>query len=375
VTFWPALVGLLLAACGPRHTAPQVDPPDGIAIAVYATAGDALAVIDDRRTLDITGDSILLDRIDDATSLPSLVIEPIGTRALAIGACARDRLALPKAEAGDQAPAGSVLSPLVRCSVRGAPARYRVRVLYTMKARYRVRHEIAVAGERATVTTRFALWTPAWNARAVATLFEGRPGGEVPPRELARGPVTLDGGVAVLAGPVREAAARVRHIFDGGVHNDVDSSDLTWRRDSRTTVWATLELDGIRLPTGDVHVHLEEPGDEPHDVDVPEAAPEQLGGMLRVPLWVDEQLRGTRQHWVERADGQNLNDRFLLAVSNLGDTPREVWIEEHLRTSRHQTILRASPHKPQLSGALARSRIVIAPRSTERVSYAIHTEL
>jgi len=369
----------VLAACGPHHTVPVVDPPDGISIAYYAAGGDGLAVIDDRREIEVTGDAILLDRIDDTTSLPSLVIEPIGTRALAIGACARERLALPAAAtkpADPDAPAPEgVLSPLVRCTVRGAPGRYRVRVLYTTKATYTVRHDVSVSGERATVSTRFALGTPAWRARAVATLYEGLPGSEVPPRELARGSLTLDGGTSVLSEPAREVAARVRHVFDGGVRNDVESSDITWRRDSRSTVWVTLELEAIKLPAGSVHVHLELGGGEARDIDVPEGASEQLGGALRVPLWVDEQLRGTRQHWVERADGVNLTDRFTLAVSNLGDQAREVWVEEHLRTAKRQTVLPASRNKPQLAGPVARNRVVIAPRSTERVSYAIHNEL
>jgi hypothetical protein len=179
----------------------------------------------------------------------------------------------------------------------------------------------------------------------------------------------------VLAEPAREVAARVRLVFDGGVRNEVDSSDLTWRHESRSTVWAMLELEALKLPRGSVHVHLELGDGEARDVDVPDTAPEQLGSALRVPLWVDEQLRGSRQHWVERSDGSSLTDRFTLAVSNTSDAAREVWIEEHLRSAKRQTVLRASRQKPQLAGPVARTRLVIAPRSTERISYAILTQL
>ncbi len=86
---------LALAACGARPAAPPiVDPPDGVSLALYAGADRGYAVVDDRRTVEVAGGRLLLDRIAPGAALPELLIEPLGAArgALTIDACARERL-------------------------------------------------------------------------------------------------------------------------------------------------------------------------------------------------------------------------------------------------------------------------------------------
>jgi len=92
-------------------------------------------------------------------------------------------------------------------------------------------------------------------------------------------------------------------------------------------------------------------------------------------VWIDPSLRGMRQRWVDRADGATLADRFQLSVSNLGDAPREVWIEERLRPARRRQIARSWPQKPALAGKVARTRIVLPPGKIERLGFTIAYEL
>ena len=83
--------------------------------------------------------------------------------------------------------------------------------------------------------------TPAWGARGELVLHDGLPGAGEPPRELARGTITLDGGVAVLALPAREVSARLVRVYEGMVrHAGVDAADPGWGRDSQHSVVVAL---------------------------------------------------------------------------------------------------------------------------------------
>jgi hypothetical protein len=415
---------MALAACAPRgSTLDRITAPaEGISIMVYAAGPgsavtgprreSAFGVIDDRRYVEVTGSSITLDRIDPGAALPSLVIEPIpraGEPALHVGACVRERID-PGAEAlqqlaqarvdrtrkptpGDDedswpvedpvaptTPVG-VLSPVVRCAVTGRPGRHLVRVLYVSPSiSYRAQHEITVAAStteaQATIATRFALVTPAWGQRAEVALFDGLPGSTEPPREVAHGTVVLDGGTALLSLPPRTVPARLRRVFDGAIRErEVAPTDATWGKESQRAVWMWLELDDARLPPGPVRVHVELAGEPARDAIVPVAARERHQTTLRLPLWVDEALQGVRRRWLDRADGASVAERFQLSVSNASDAPREVWIEEHLRPAKHRELVRASPTKPVLAGGVARSKLVVPPRSTEQITYTIKSEL
>ena len=421
------------AACGPPPARPIVDPPDGISIAVYVGAQRSFAVIDDRRTIEVTGRQVLLDRIEPGAALPTLVIEPLGAArgALRIEPCAREQLRFEAAAPAKPAGGGggeAAPSPLLACTVTGAPGRYRVRVHYVAATYgFKARHEIAMtAPDRATISTRFTVQTPAWGARGELALYDGVPGSGDPPREIGRGVATLDGGVAVIALPPREVPARLVRVFEGMTrHAGIDGTDPAWGKDSHHEVAVMLELDDARLLPALAHVRISLGGGDTYEigtaygVDDPARPPGLSEGDMasrrprpspsepsppepqipspppstpaerseaaadrpkRLSLWTDPLLRGTRRRFVDRTElrsrgergpGASLVERFELTVSNLGGEPREVWIEEPLRPARRRELSRARPVKPELAGDVARLKVVVAPGQIERLGFTV----
>ena len=364
-------------ACTPPPAAPAIaNPGAGIAIALYdAGPGSApYAVIDDRRWVEVTGGALELSRIDPGASLASLVIEPLAGGALAVGACSRERIPRdPGVRRAASAPDPERYLPELRCAVTAAPGRHLVRVLYVSTTLgYRAEHAIAVdRADRASVTSRFAIGTPAWHERADVTVFDGIPGGARAPRELARGPVELDGSTAVIAAAPRDAAARLRRVYAGAIHpTGVAATDPQWGRDSVPEVWLWLELDGIELVPGVVHAHLALPGEPARDISV--AHLERDRGHTRVPLWIDPELRGTRQRSSDLAEAAGSSEHFVITVVNTGSSPREVWVEEQLRP-RRCTIEHASPPLAVI-GDLARVRLAIAPLAIAHVTFTASYE-
>ena len=353
-----ALVSML--ACKPAPPVERIATPrEGIAMAFYRAGTQSFTVVDDRRMVEVRGGQLLLDHIDPGAALPSLVIEPLSGPALAVGQCDRDPLA-----------------PVVRCTAaRGASDGVRlVRVLYVSTSlAYTAQHTVELtSAERATIATRFAIATPAWAARADAVLFEGLPGSDKPPVEVARGALSLDGSTAVLGAAPREVPARVRRVFDGATRAGVgDSTDPSWGRDSVQAVWIWLELDGVTLSPGATHAHLALPGETVRDIDVPAAGREHTAAGTRLPLWIDEDLRGLRQRAVTDADGASLTDRLSFSVSNIGDAPREVWIEERLRTAKRATLKNSWPGKPAQTTEVIRTKVLVKPGATERLGFVI----
>lgn len=395
-------LGLLI---GCTH-APPVEriatPPAGISMAFYRAGTAAFAVVDDRRWVEVRGGQLVLDHIDPGAALPSLVIEPLAGPALSVGQCDRDHetRALPKegalerygtwqaekrrrilegdASAADAAPPGdtlTVVSPVVRCTAAsGGDGRRLVRVLYVSSAlAYTAQHTVEMtSADRATIATRFAIATPSWGGRADAVLFEGVPGGDKPPVELARGALILDGSTAVLGAAPRQAPARVRRVFDGATRTGVgDSADPSWGRDSVHAVWVWLELDGVTLSPGATRAHVEIPGETVRDIDVPAAGREHTAAGTRLPLWIDEELRGLRSRSVTNADGASLADRLTFSVSNVGTEPREVWVEERLRTAKRVTLKTGWPVKPALTDEVARTKVLVKGGGTERLGFVI----
>jgi hypothetical protein len=385
----PAIL-LVIAACTPRSGTdhPQV-PAAGVSIAMYQGADHAYAVVDDRRWVAVTGKSLVLDHVDPGAALPSLVIEPLAGGVLTVGRCVRERLEPPPAwgelrprphleEDGERDPEPEVSTAIpseVRCDVAGDAGRHLIRILYvTSSLAYRVQHDVTMTiADRATITTRFAIATPHWGGgRAEVILFDGQPGTDHAPREMARGSIALDGSTGVLLAPVREGAAHLRRVFDGAMRNGAAAdSDATWARDSVQAVWVWLEVEGVVLPAGPLHAHVELPGEPIRDVEVPAAGRERTKDALRFPLWIDDQLRGMRRRVVGSADGASLVDRFVLSVINTGDAPREVWIEERLRHARRRELKHAWPGTPTLAGDVARIKVVVAAGAVERTGYAI----
>ncbi len=367
-----------VAACVPHHDpvpiVRQARTGAGIAIALYTRDdGTGYSVVDDRRSAWVKAGELELDDIDPGAALASLVIEPLDASAPHLGACARPQLPA----LGDDDTKTPQFAPVVRCRTDAAPGKYPVRVVYVSSTlAYRAQHDIAMtAPGRATVTTRFAIVTPAWRTRADVVIYDGMPGGDHPPRELARGQIALDGATAIVGLPAREVGAELRRVYDGAViAPDLAATDSAWGHDSIDTVGVWLELAKLELSPGAVHVHLDLPGEGLHEQDLPATArraAEVEHGVMRLPLWTDTALRGIRERSPDFGDGAALAERFLLSVANLGDAPREVWIEEHLRPARHRRVERAWPSKPTAVGDRLRSKVVVKPGRIERVGYTI----
>jgi hypothetical protein len=394
----------LFACARERRTMPTNTAGAGIAIAVYALGDHATyAVIDDRRWVEVAGRSLVLEQVDPRAALPSLVIEPLGGAALDIGACARDRLpglasAAPDGERADARGADAsggasaasdsrgasssttpVFTPVLRCAVRGAPGRRLVRILYVVPGlAYRASHDVVMTvPDGARVTSRFSLATPAWKQRAELTLYDGMPGTQQPPREIARGPIVLDGGIAVLATPTRAVAAQLRWIYDGAVHRhgEVGPRDPRWQRESHPAVWVWLELRAPALAPGPVRAHVELPGEPVRDIDVPALGPRTLANALGLPLWVDDQLRGRRDRWSQSREDATLVDRFAVSIANLGTSAREVWIDEALRPARRHTVRRVWPGDALEVKGMLRMKLMIPPGKIERGGFEVEYEL
>jgi hypothetical protein len=352
-----ALVALVaLGAC--RAHAPPTNvtlPAAGITIAIYNNGLRSYAIVDDRRWVDVSGPELALANLDPDAELASLVIEP-ASAVLRVGTCTRyDR---------------------VRCRVFAAPGRYLLRLVYvTSGIGYRAQHDIAVRdATRATIASRFSVQTPAWRSRAEIVLFDGMPGGRHPPREVARGATMLDGSTATVAATTREARAGLRRIYEGAVVTSSDSSDVAWGNDSVQAVWVWLELEGLRLAPGPIRVQLELPEEGARDVEVSMPRRTQSDAhdaVLRLPLWVDESLRGSRMRIVELSEGATLVERCVFSVANSGDTARVVFIDEPLRRAARRKLDRAWPHKPVLAGERLRTKLVIEPGGSERTGYTL----
>lgn len=399
-------------AAGCRPPAPAVEniatPSVGVSIALYRDGDTSFGVVDDRRWVEVTGTTLVLPHVDPAAALPSLVIEPLGASPLTVGQCAREHVSYAneptvreaaraadhrelvrvlrgesesesesEAEAepaSDVDPVRALVVSALRCQVSGAPGRHLIRLLYVSPGLgYRAQHDVTMsAGDRATIATRFAIETPMWSAVADVTLFQGVPGGESTPLQIARGTIQLDGSTAVIAAAPREVPASLRWIFDGAVHTGRGvETDAVWGRESVRAVWVWLEIADHDLPIGPVHAHVEAPGEAIRDVEVPAGGRQLLGGTLRLPLWIDDTLHGSRTRVVMGADGASLADRFVISVANTGEQSREVWIEERLRTAKRRVLRGGWPTKPSLAYGRARTKLVVKPGAMERTGYMI----
>jgi hypothetical protein len=411
-----ALAALVFAAaaCKTHKPAQHAGLTDaGISLALYADAERRYGVVDDRRFIDIDSSVILLDNIDPGAALASLVIETANP-AVRIGPCTRDRLPEPPrdalAEYGAEQerlaaerlrnrvrrplpnvppPASETLSatprvaPIVRCNVSGPRGRQLVRIVYVSSTlTYRTQHDIEVSDlSHTTIDSRHAITTPPWRAHADVVVFDGIPGGDRAPVELARGSITLDGGTSVLAIPRREVAARLRRVYVAGASSDdPDAEDEPrWDAESLDAVWAMLELPDVRLSPGNVRIHVALEGEVQRWTDIPARSLPSLPAPdprpLRLALWIDDTLRGATQRSIVENDGQRMVEVFQISVSNIGDAPREVAIEERVRAAKRRRVERPWPKKPTGNGDVLRMTIEVKPGKTERAGYVVIYEL
>jgi hypothetical protein len=349
------------AACAaPAAVAPTTAAPAGTSIAIYGVGPDAYGLVDDRRWVEVDADRLVLDRIDPRAELASLVIEPLGGGAIAALACARDRLPGVDAE-----PGALPVTPVLRCTVRAARGRHLVRVLYVVPGmRVVARHEIAMsAPDRATVGSRFAIVTPGWRARAELTLFDAAPGGDRPPRVLATGPVVLDGGTAVLTIPARAVPARLRRIVALTAGDGAPAAAVVW-------AWLELELGDGSLAPGPVRARVELPGELARDLEVAAAGRRSAGARLRLPLWVDPQLRALPAA-VRGRRGGSLARRTEVSIANTGELAREVWIAAPPRLGRPGAAPRMWPGDPVAIGDQLAVKLTVAPGKIERGGFEL----
>ena len=421
------LCAIASSACS-AHRAP-VTPiaasTAGVSISLYSNGdpSSAYGVVDDRRWVELAGGELALEQIDPGASLASLVIEPLDAAPLTIERCSREALPIlppqPPAptkpgprfkpdpasvahsrlvhrlsfhEPAAPPPVPAVKSAVddtsertelhvtatVRCTVAGAPGRHLVRILYVSHSLgYRAHHEVAMtAPGRAHITTRYAFATPAWHDHAEVTVLDGMPGGEKLPAPLAHGTVALDGSIAILAAPPRDVAASLRRIYDGAVTTPgVDVADPAWNADSTHAVWVWIELSAPLAP-GPVSAHVELADEPARDVELPATLREVHGDHVRLPLWLDTTLAGSRMRFADPTTDADAttSERLMLSVSNLGDQPREVWVEEHVRPAHHRKIERAWPATPTASGDVVREKLEVKPHAIARAGYTVTYE-
>jgi hypothetical protein len=410
------LLGFVLGGCTAHTTPNHVMVADaGISLALYADGQKSYAVVDDRRWLDISGSKVLLGNIDPGAALASLVIETADP-AVRIGPCSRERmpevfrdpledygleqerLAAERMRARMRRPLPNVpppepavprsdgtFAPIVTCSVAGPPGRQLVRIVYVSSTlTCRAQHDIEVRDDAtATLDSRYAIATPPWRAMADVVVFDGVPGGDHVPRELVRGRITLDGGTSVLVIPTRTVATQLRRVYTGQlvgeVDPEIDELSPNWPGEAVNAVWATLELPGTTLSPGRARVHVERAGEQQRWIDV---APALLARRddaekqpLRLPLWIDDTIRVALSRSVVENDGQRMVEVFAASITNIGDVPREVWVEAHARRAKRRRVERPWPKKPTASGDIVRSIIEAKPGKLERVGYLVVYEL
>jgi hypothetical protein len=400
------LVGL--AACARERVVPPSTAPGGVAIAIYQRDDQAYGVVDDRRWIDVAGDSVVLERVDPRAVLSSLMIEVISAPVAGtpeLGACLRDRI--PSGAGPDDGPGGvdeenededenggdadgddddavaidaaeePRYTPVLRCAVRSGRGRALVRLLYIVpQLGYRTQHDVTMlAPDRATVSSRFTIATPGWGTRVEVALFDGMPGGDPPPRELARGMIAPGGGIAIVAAPARTVTARLRRIYDGAKPQTeyVARYPEQWRHESHPAVWVWLELD-TALADGPIRAHIALAGQPVRDLDLP-ARGRRHAAALQLPLWIDERVRGRRHSRAEQDNG-TISDAIAFSIGNTGDAAVEVWIEEVLRPVGRKTIRRAWPGEPVLiKKNLVRLPVTVPAGKTLRAGFAIDYEM
>jgi hypothetical protein len=142
-------------------------------------------------------------------------------------------------------------------------------------------------------------------------------------------------------------------------------------------VW--LELHAALAP-GPVRAHVELAGEPVRDLELPaslrDVHADPRGEVVRLPLWLDASLAGSRLRFADPtidADATT-SERLMLSISNLGDVPREVWVEEYVRRARHRKIERAWPERPSATGDVVLEKLEVKPHAIARVGWTVTYE-
>lgn len=411
---------LAVVACTPPPVEGPVAVRDGLSVAVYTSLvgpGGGFAVVDDRRVIEVTGDSIIIERVAPGATLSSLIVEPLGDSSLRIGECSREALALPppaEADADGEVAAGSdayllpvrqppiaeeivipgrvpvegrprdseptpslspvVDSPIVRCTVVSGRGTHRVRILYvTPDVTFTAHHDIAMSTpEAATVTTRFALPTPDLDMRGEVTLYAGMPGPgrDETPVEVGRGEVTLDGSISLFGGPTREVRARLRRMWRSADASTANEDAYRAQQVRPVRVW--LELEGP-LQSGDATLRVDLPYEPPMPQSIPAEAIERGANVTRMPVRDDADLISLHESRPLRARDEAARERFSISISNAGPVAREVVVVYALTKGKAHTVESSWPVAPTIERDLAKSKVQIEANSVGRLRYIVST--
>ncbi len=408
-------------------------PPEPPPATEQPTQRRAVALVDDRRTVTVEADGTL--RMPDVASgieLASLIVEAIDGRPLDVESCSRENtLGGSGASSFGQRPATFITadgeevtgtiqsfgydgtSPTfivedadgnahflrgepehaiipgataleVRCQVRAVAGEHRVRIVYattdmSWTASYRI--DLAVEGEAATAVIQ-PTFTIAGSAligarRANVQLLVGLPGSDTSPRVAWQGEVGLGNDAVSVQPEARSVAAQFEHVYRGALPDQNSPKVQYWRSSFTSDVWAGIGIDAevagaiTDLPAGPALVSVTR-GEVTRqaEIDWPAPAVDKPTGFT-VPLWPSADLFGFRERKTQTDDGQRLTEQYLLSVSNLGDEPIKVWIEEELRPDGRRKIDLSWPMKPERRGEILRFPVTIKPRRVEHVGFQI----
>jgi hypothetical protein len=429
----------------PSHTAPS----DGLTIAIYtgvdAPAADAptvdasgnpiaaatrtrsLALVDDRRTLDVDADgAIHLDQVAEGLELASLIVEPLDGHRFVIRTCARqagiaatvaehaatvvtsdgaevegrvrdshrdDGTWVVEDEQGrahfvkglpDRVTLHDTAAIDVHCQVDAEPGAHRVRLAYattdlSWQASYRV--DVAVAPKpTATVQPTFTIAGSGviGSRRATVSLLVGLPGGEASPRLAWTGDVDLGTDEVAVQPTARVLPAQLEYLYRGAVtHKDDNPRINYWRGTSTVDVWFAIGIAAddaaatADLPGGVALISVTQADGTVRMADGmwPEPDPEPGHG-IDVRLWPSADLLGWRERKTPYEDGQRLVEQYLYSVSNHSTEPVTVWVEEELRPGATWHELRKLwPMKPEIRGSLLRFKVKVAAGKIERLGF------
>jgi len=415
----------------PAGTAQEImvaPPPDPPPVTGTTRTHRSVALIDDRRTVEVDADGVLhMADVADGLELASLIVEAIDGKPLDVESCARDgglragwlnRQATFVTATGEEIagtvrdlghdgvaatwvvedaegrahflrgePDRAILAGAaaleVRCQVRAAPGKHRVRLAYatddlSWQASYRV--DVAIEGDAATAVVQ-PTFTISGSAligarRATVQLLTGLPGGDATPRVAWTGDVTLGNDAVAVQPEARTVTGVFEYVYRGALtHRDDNPRVNYWRPSFTFDVWAGIGIGPDEaaahsdLPAGPALVMVTRAGvTRQAEVAWPEPVLDRPPGFT-VALWPAPDLIGYRERKTTQDDGQRLTEQYLFSVANQGDEAVSVWVEEELRPGGNRKITKAWPTKPERRKDVLRFLVTIAPHRIERLGF------
>lgn len=268
--------------------------------------------------------------------------------------------------------AGVSGAPTLRCRVRARrPGRHLVRASYASDGfRWTASYRAALPdGDAAiaaiAVATRFTIAAPILTTARPATveLLAGLPDGDEPPLSVWRGDVAIGGGAVVVLGEPIERDARLGWVYRGALGSaDEDATSEYWHTASHGLVWQELALaprpDDV---PGPIEIVIDAAAARVVRAQLP-AADRGPPTAIRLPITTSSSLVGFRRKRQLVRDGAAIADEVLYSVSNRGDRPMRVTIEEELRAYQGA---RLRHERPEGAGELRPDRfrrvVEIAP--------------